>query len=94
MNTIRILKAAEYISYTDRDIAYICSVTGFSSVGHFNRTFKKFLGMSPGYYKRMSPINFNETKVEPSGDLESKLNSVAEQIGSIRNIYTDNDEIR
>ena len=68
--------------------------SGFSNIGHFNRTFKKFLGMSPGYYKRMSPINFNETRVEPRGDLESKLNDVAKQIGSIRNIYTDNDALK
>ena len=50
--------------------------------------------MSPGYYKRMTPVNFNETRVELSGELESKLNAVAEQIGSIRNIYMNSDEIK
>ncbi|WP_411030691.1 AraC family transcriptional regulator [Spongiimicrobium sp. 3-5] len=47
LNTARVEKACQYLLQTDWNISEIAFLTGFESVGHFNRTFKKIKGRSP-----------------------------------------------
>lgn len=54
---IRIRKAAEYISFSDMDLAQVAGATGFSNLSHFNRIFKKVVGIPPGQYRRMFPAD-------------------------------------
>ena len=50
---IRIRKAAELISYSDMNMALVASSTGFANLSHFNRTFKRIVGIPPGHYRKM-----------------------------------------
>ncbi len=50
---IRIRKAAEMISFSDMELAQVAEATGFCNPGHFNRIFKKVVGIPPGQYRRM-----------------------------------------
>ena len=59
LNAIRIHHAAEYLSYSDREVAEICTMVGFRNVAHFYRTFRDYMGTSPQSYKRFSAINLN-----------------------------------
>ncbi len=52
---IRIRKAAEMISFSDMDLAQVAATAGFTSISHFNRVFKKVVGIPPGQYRRMFP---------------------------------------
>ena len=51
--TIRIRKAAEMISFSDMNLTQVASATGFTNLSHFNRIFKKVVGIPPGQYRRM-----------------------------------------
>lgn len=50
---IRIRKAAEMISFSDMSLSQVASATGFVNLSHFNRIFKKVVGIPPGQYRRM-----------------------------------------
>lgn len=50
---IRIRKAAELISFSDMNLAQVANATGFTNLSHFNRIFKKVVGIPPGQYRRM-----------------------------------------
>ena len=50
---IRIRKAAEMISFSDMNLVQVASATGFTNLSHFNRIFKKIVGIPPGQYRRM-----------------------------------------
>lgn len=50
---IRIRKAAEMISFSDLNLAQVASAVGFTNLSHFNRIFKKVVGIPPGQYRRM-----------------------------------------
>ena len=50
---IRIKKAAEAISFSDLNLSQVSSSLGFASLNHFNRVFKKVVGIPPGQYRRM-----------------------------------------
>lgn len=52
---IRIRKAAEMISFSDMNLVQVASATGFTNLSHFNRIFKKVVGIPPGQYRRMFP---------------------------------------
>ena len=52
---IRIRRAAEMISFSDMDLMQVSQSTGFVSISHFNRVFKKVVGLPPGQYRRMFP---------------------------------------
>lgn len=54
-NTLRILHAQRLIAETDLNFTKIAEQTGFSSLTHFNRTFKSIVGKSPSAYRRMNP---------------------------------------
>ena len=47
---IRIHKAAELISFSDMNLNQVAAATGFTNLSHFNRIFKKVVGMSPSDY--------------------------------------------
>lgn len=52
---VRVRIAAELIVFSDCTLAQICTRTGFKSVAHFNRIFKKTMGMPPGQYRNAFP---------------------------------------
>lgn len=48
----RIGEAQSYIQFTDFTITYIAMLVGFNNTNHFNSTFTKIVGISPGKYRR------------------------------------------
>lgn len=57
LTIIRIRKAAELISFSDMNLAQVAEATGFTNLSHFNRIFKKVVGMPPGQYRRSFPAD-------------------------------------
>lgn len=53
LTVIQIRKAAELISFSDLTLNQVASATGFVNLSHFNRIFKKVVGIPPGHYRRM-----------------------------------------
>ena len=51
----RIYKSCELIAYSDLTLAEVCSMTGFKNDQHFNRVFKKYMGIPPGEYRSATP---------------------------------------
>ena len=51
LNVVRIEKACQYLLQTDWLIAEIAYKTGFETITHFNRTFKRIKGESPRSYR-------------------------------------------
>jgi AraC-like DNA-binding protein len=88
LNFVRIKQAAEYLSYTNLDIGTVCALSGFQNQSHFNRTFRKFLGVPPGYYKRMTPVNINDRVLEkfPEHVMGSELYAIAERLGTFQEL--------
>ena len=86
LNSVRIHKAAEYLTYTDKEISYICSLVGFRNVSHFNRTFKQYQSVPPSWFKRFSPVNINYDRVEnDQSQLSGKIKEVEDRVGGLRN---------
>lgn len=89
VNLVRIYHVAEYLSFSEQDISYMCQQCGFGSVSHFNRTFKKYLGISPSTYKRMRPPHFNMSILEgensQNSEVRKKLKTIVERTGTIHN---------
>lgn len=56
-NYVRIKKAAVLLSYSDGDLAQIAKLSGFIDISHFNKTFKKIVGIPPGQYRRSYPAD-------------------------------------
>lgn len=54
---IRIEKAMQMLQTTTHSINDICEYCGYSSIGNFQKTFKKITGMSPCAYRRNSEIH-------------------------------------
>lgn len=79
LNFVRIRQAAVYFSYSDIDISLACARVGFANVSHFNRTFKKFIGISPTTYKKMYPLDLNGSL----GDNEDMVSVLGNQITTI-----------
>ena len=52
LNRIRIVKACELLSTTDKKITDIASLVGFNNISYFNRTFTKVMGATPSAYRR------------------------------------------
>lgn len=86
LNLVRITHFAEYYSYQSEDIAKICSYCGFTSASHFNRTFKKFLGMTPTSYKKIRLPNFNADVL--AKDLKSNADNYQKIKGILARICT------
>ena len=52
LTRLRIQKAQQLMDTTDLKMYEISEQVGYHNTEHFNRTFKKMLGVSPGDYKR------------------------------------------
>ncbi|MBR4627271.1 MAG: helix-turn-helix transcriptional regulator [Ruminococcus sp.] len=48
---MRLYKAEEYLLFTDHDLSYISSKTGFSDCSHFIRIFKRYHGITPKQFR-------------------------------------------
>jgi AraC-like DNA-binding protein len=48
----RLEKACELLARTDAKIMKVCGESGFRDLAHFNRTFKKVIGVTPSQYRR------------------------------------------
>lgn len=72
LTTIRLSKASELISCSDQSLKQIAADTGFVNLSHFNKTFKKAYGITPGQYRQVFPLSSNlqevaEQPIEPVG---------------------------
>lgn len=54
LNTVRIDRAVDLLLYTDMTLSEISDMSGFNSVDHFSRTFRRLRGISPGKFRRNS----------------------------------------
>ncbi|KAA3621651.1 MAG: AraC family transcriptional regulator [Bacteroidetes bacterium] len=52
LNSARIEKACYELLHSDKRVSEIAYSTGFETVGHFNRTFKKLKGIPPSQYRK------------------------------------------
>ena len=48
----RMIKASDYLIYTDKPIQHIGEEVGYSGNSYFTRVFKKYFGMSPRAYRK------------------------------------------
>lgn len=53
LNIIRISKAKELLSYSEKSVAEISAETGFADSSYFSVVFKKFEGLSPASYRKI-----------------------------------------
>ena len=51
----RIYKSCELINYGDLSLAEVSKKVGFKNQYHFNRVFKKYMGLPPGDYRDATP---------------------------------------
>lgn len=56
VNRVRISKACELLTQTDRPITEICFETGFNNVANFNRRFRELREITPREYRRQSRL--------------------------------------
>lgn len=68
LNMIRIRRAAELLTYSDRALAQVSDDCGFTSVSHFTHVFRKYTGITPGQCRRAFPPNimFGPTDIKTS----------------------------
>ena len=52
LNYFRISKSTELLWETDREISQIALQTGFNNISYFNRTFQRFMHMTPREFRR------------------------------------------
>ena len=52
LNKIRLNEAKRLLSESQKRISEIGYSVGYSNISHFNRTFKKIVGLSPGEYRQ------------------------------------------
>ena len=52
LNYFRISKSTELLLETDREISQIALQTGFNNISYFNRTFQRFMHMTPREFRR------------------------------------------
>jgi len=57
LTVLRIRKAAELISFSDMKLSQVSDATGFANLSHFNRVFRKIVGIPPGQYRQMFPAD-------------------------------------
>lgn len=88
LNYVRIRKACEYISYSDVDISQVCYRVGFTNVSHFNRTFKKFVGMPPGTFHKLYPLDISENQENgenATSGISDQIMTISEALGTLFN---------
>lgn len=83
---IRIRKAAELISFSDMNLTQVANATGFTNLSHFNRIFKKVVGIPPGQYRRMfaSDILFSNLTDESTQRLIGQNGFIISVLGKKR----------
>lgn len=54
LNDLRISRAMELLTSTDKRVLDICYEAGFNNVNHFNRLFRQKTGISPMTYRRLN----------------------------------------
>lgn len=52
LNYLRILKATQLLVETDKSVTEIVFEAGYNNVAHFNKTFKKLVGITPTEYRK------------------------------------------
>ena len=52
LNRIRIVKACELLSTTNKKITEVASLVGFNNISYFNRMFTKIMGVTPSAYRK------------------------------------------
>lgn len=55
LNLIRIKRAAELLTYSDRPLSQVSEDCGFTTVSHFTHVFRKYVGITPGQCRRAYP---------------------------------------
>jgi AraC-like DNA-binding protein len=74
----RLERAAALLRYTDRSVADICALVGFSSVGSFTTTFARVYGRPPAAYRASLPAAAAYARV-PSCILRQHTRKTAHQ---------------
>jgi len=59
LNTVRVNNAAQLLVTTDLDLTEIGRLTGYNSVFHFIKTFKKLVGIPPGNYRKSELVGID-----------------------------------
>jgi transcriptional regulator GlxA family with amidase domain len=54
--TVRVQRARDFLSNTDKSVKEIAGLLGFHSAFHFSAQFKQAIGQSPSEYRRVSAI--------------------------------------
>ena len=54
--SFRLLKARDYLTYTQHSVAEIAELCGYNNTEHFCRQFRKNIGLSPGRYRMVKPL--------------------------------------
>jgi len=62
----RLEKACRLLAGTDAKIMEICCESGFKDLAHFNRTFKRVIGLTPSQYRRFHARGARDTNPEPA----------------------------
>lgn len=83
LNYVRIRKACEYIVYSDIDMNRICYRVGFTNPNHFNRTFKKFVGLPPTVFSKLHPFDINDDNDSVDSTLNKQLLTIPEALKTL-----------
>lgn len=51
IDRMKVLRAEDYLLFSDRDLNYISHQLGFADCSHFIRCFKKYRGITPGQFR-------------------------------------------
>ena len=73
LTQIRIGKACELLSTTDRHITNICYEVGYSNVANFNRRFREQKRLTPREYRRQAMQRLTRGSVEFAGATQREL---------------------
>lgn len=52
LNYFRVTKSARLLRDTDDAVSEVAVRTGFNNISYFNRTFRKYMHMTPGDYRK------------------------------------------
>ncbi|MGY0197430.1 AraC family transcriptional regulator [Leptothrix sp. BB-4] len=65
VNRVRLNRACQLLTESDRLITDICRDVGFHNIANFNRRFAEFKGMTPREFRRQTSPRFTLTKETP-----------------------------
>jgi transcriptional regulator GlxA family with amidase domain len=77
VNRVRINRACDLLTQTDKPVTDVCFETGFNNISNFNRQFRKLCGLSPSEYRRQAKRNMKNSLVLYSFDEPALLGGVA-----------------